>query len=87
MSSLALEKTPASSRVEAARREATARYWRRAGERGPRTLDDLIAELWEGLATREAVRCPACGGAMVARPPGPGEARGGRCEACGAELR
>jgi hypothetical protein len=49
---------------------------------GGRTLADVVASAWEGLAARTVVSCPACG-AHAMRQTGPG--RGG-CGRCGAEL-
>jgi hypothetical protein len=40
-------------------------YANRTGAHGWLTLDALITGVWEGLAVRDAVRCPACGGAMA----------------------
>jgi hypothetical protein len=54
---------------------------------GEPTLDDLIVEVWEGLAADAAAPCPVCAGGTLhavygahARPVK------GRCRACGAEL-
>jgi hypothetical protein len=60
----------------------------RAGSHGGLTLDDLIIGVWEGLAVRESVRCPACGGTMVSRSAAVGGVSGheGDCRDCGATL-
>jgi hypothetical protein len=56
-----------------------------AGEAG--TLDELVSELWEGLAAHRTVACLICGEDMGpdyghhARPVG------GTCSRCGATLR
>lgn len=50
---------------------------------GGLTLDDLITGVWEGLASKKTVRCPACGGAMRSRPAAPEVAD---CSDCGASL-
>lgn len=55
------------------------------GVGGGPTLDDAIAEAWEGLVVRAAVACPLCGGTLRPRPSGAGTA-GGRCESCGTTL-
>jgi hypothetical protein len=44
---------------------ADARYSNWTDAHGGPTLDDLITGVWEGLAVRETVRCPACGGTMA----------------------
>jgi hypothetical protein len=49
---------------------------------GEPTLDDRLVGAWEGLAARQAVECPVCGGEM-----GPAEPEGGRCGTCGTTLR
>jgi hypothetical protein len=71
---------------------------RRTVERAPRscgdetnvhevfTLDDLIAETWEGLGARGRVRCPVCNGGMVSGDRAAGEAPGGGCVDCGTQL-
>ena len=59
---------------------------RLAGFRGRPTLDDLITGVWEGLGAREAVGCPACGGAMVPRYSAGAVPVGGVCRGCGSEL-
>jgi hypothetical protein len=54
---------------------------------GGGTLDELVSELWEGLAAGHPVACPICGDEMGpdyghhARPVG------GTCSACGSTLR
>lgn len=68
-------------------------------DRGETTLDDLIVDAWEGLATARSVACPVCGGAM-APSAGPGDAPAGtsaplagtpgalagECAGCGTQL-
>jgi hypothetical protein len=61
-------------------------------DRGETTLDDLIVDAWEGLATARPVACPVCGGAMASSA-GPGDALAGasaalagRCASCGTHL-
>jgi hypothetical protein len=54
----------------------------RTGEHGRLTLDELITGVWEGLAIRDIVHCPACGGAMQSRS----AVRAGICSDCGASL-
>lgn len=64
------------------------------GACGDLTLDDLIADVWEGLSVRETGLCPACGGVMALRggagaPPHaalPGDTLHGDCVDCGAQL-
>jgi len=57
---------------------------------GP-TLDDLLVEVWEGLAARLVVACPVCGGELVA-PEAPAAGEGGsstlagRCRECESVL-
>ena len=53
---------------------------------GALTLDQLIAGIWEGLAMDGVVRCPACHGRMKAHAAIQGEAVGGDCLDCGAQL-
>ena len=53
--------------------------------RGP-TLDDLLVEVWEGLAAHRSARCPLCNGTLEARY-GAGQAPvAARCRECGSEL-
>jgi DNA-directed RNA polymerase subunit RPC12/RpoP len=58
----------------------------RVDGRGGLTLDEMVAGVWEGLAAKDAVRCPACGGTMVSRSAARAEAREGVCLNCGARL-
>jgi uncharacterized protein (DUF983 family) len=57
------------------------------GGGGEPTLDELIVEVWEGLAAHAAAPCPVCGAGTLRAVYG---ARvrlvKGRCGACGAEL-
>lgn len=49
---------------------------------GEPSLDALVSGIWEGLAARQAVQCPLCGGRV--RPVYGAHPRpvGGRCEDC-----
>jgi hypothetical protein len=51
------------------------------------TLDELVADLWQGLRSDRPVACPVCGAEM--RPDYGVHARavGGSCAHCGASLR
>lgn len=53
---------------------------------GEPTLDELIVDVWEGLATHGVVDCPVCGEEMA--PVYGAQARpiGGRCRGCASEL-
>jgi hypothetical protein len=53
---------------------------------GKPTLDELLAEVWAGLAAHRSVACPACGGEL--KPEYGVHARpiGGRCSGCGTAL-
>jgi hypothetical protein len=68
------------------------RPWTDAPAAGPSdghdliTLDDLIADAWEGLAACSSVSCPACGGAMKSLSALEAGAHDGACEDCGAWL-
>ncbi len=53
---------------------------------GGLTLDDLITGVWEGLAVRDSVHCPACGGTMVSRSAARAGRHGGDCTDCGARI-
>ena len=77
MSPLALLEAPAAPAMLGRRDE---------GEpRGP-TLDELLVEVWEGLAADRSARCPVCSGALEPRY-GAGPAPvGARCRDCGSEL-
>jgi hypothetical protein len=50
------------------------------------TLDELITGVWEGLAVRESVDCPACGGTMVSRPAARADVCRGVCTDCGVGI-
>jgi hypothetical protein len=51
------------------------------------TLDELLTETWEGLATvAAAVACPVCDGELVRRWSAGAGVVGGRCGDCGSEL-
>jgi hypothetical protein len=52
---------------------------------GP-TLDELIVDVWEGLASGRPVPCPVCAGALVPRFGAGAGPVGGRCRDCGSEL-
>jgi hypothetical protein len=56
------------------------------GVGGESTLDELLVEVWEGLAVHRTVSCPVCGADM--RPAYGAHARpiGGRCSGCKAHL-
>jgi hypothetical protein len=54
---------------------------------GEPTLDELIVEVWEGLAADAAAPCPVCGrGTLRALYGAHARPVAGRCGACGAEL-
>ena len=54
---------------------------------GEPTLDELIVEVWEGLAADAAAPCPVCRrGTLRAVYGGRARLVKGRCGACGAEL-
>jgi hypothetical protein len=57
-----------------------------AEARGRRTLDDLIAGVWEDLTAHHAVACPVCGGPMRPRYGSGAAPVGGRCPDCGSTL-
>jgi len=50
---------------------------------GEATLDDVVVDAWEGLATSRTVACLVCGGAMSRCE---GHTLGGECADCGASL-
>ena len=52
----------------------------------PSGLDQLIASVWEGLATRGTVECPVCGGHMEPEHGAGARPIGGRCANCGSIL-
>ena len=71
--------------LEAPERPAMAGRREEGEPRGP-TLDDLLVEVWEGLAADRSARCPVCNGTLEARygaGPAPVAAR---CRDCGSEL-
>jgi len=53
---------------------------------GESTLDDVLARVWEGLASRAAVPCPLCGGEMEPEYRAHALPIGGRCSGCGSSL-
>ncbi len=54
---------------------------------GAITLDDLITGAWQGLAARETVSCPVCGGGMAPRTlVDSNEPPSAACLSCGSEL-
>jgi hypothetical protein len=57
-----------------------------AEARGRRTLDDLVAGVWEDLTAHHAAACPVCGGPMRPRYGSGAAPVGGRCEGCGSTL-
>jgi ssDNA-binding Zn-finger/Zn-ribbon topoisomerase 1 len=56
------------------------------GPGGEPTLDELVSGVWEGLAAREQVPCPVCGGQMVAGYGAHARPIEGRCTDCGTTL-
>jgi hypothetical protein len=58
---------------------------RRIGRDHPRSLDDLIVDTWEGLATGTS-QCPVCGGLMEPEYGAQTRPVGGRCADCGSAL-
>lgn len=62
---------------------------RLAGERGglEPTLDDLLDDVWRGLAMHRTVECPVCHGEMNPQYGAQALPIGGRCTDCGATLR
>ena len=71
--------------LEAPERPAMAGPREEGEPRGP-TLDDLLVEVWEGLAADRSARCPVCQGTLEPRygaGPAPVAAR---CRDCGSEL-
>lgn len=72
---------------EGDRHLADARCSDRVDAHGRLTLDDLITGVWEGLAVRDTVRCPACGGKMSASQSSrEADIREASCQDCGANL-
>jgi hypothetical protein len=55
------------------------------GEGLPR-LEELIAAVWDGLATHRVVECPACGGRMEPEYGAGARPIAGRCGDCGSIL-
>jgi hypothetical protein len=56
------------------------------GPGGEPTLDALLSGVWEGLAARQRVACPVCGGAMAPRYSAHAAPIGGGCADCGTTL-
>ncbi len=52
---------------------------------GEATLDDVVVDAWEGLATSRIVACLVCGGEMSPRG-APGGELSGECSGCGSVL-
>ncbi|HEY3020216.1 MAG TPA: hypothetical protein VGJ32_08490 [Solirubrobacteraceae bacterium] len=59
---------------------------RRPDEPGGPTLDGLLVEVWEGLASDRAARCPVCQGTLEARYGAGAAPVAARCRDCGSEL-
>jgi hypothetical protein len=57
----------------------------RASGGGP-TLDEIIVDAWEGLASGRPAPCPVCGGGLTPRFGAGSGPVGGRCRDCGSEL-
>jgi hypothetical protein len=53
---------------------------------GEPTLDELVARVWEGLATHRSVACPLCGGDMKPDYGVHALPIGGRCHSCDTML-
>jgi hypothetical protein len=53
---------------------------------GEPSLDELISSIWEVLAARQPVECPACGGRMEPTYGAHSGPIGGRCGDCGSTL-
>ena len=51
-----------------------------------RSLDDLIADTWEGLVTGTS-QCPVCGGRLEPQFGAHARPVGGRCADCGSTIR
>jgi tRNA(Ile2) C34 agmatinyltransferase TiaS len=58
-------------------REATQAGEARLFEPGGVTLEDIVLEAWEDLASQGRADCPVCGDSMTVA---------GGCRACGSEL-
>lgn len=54
--------------------------------RGRSTLDDVIVEAWEGVATHHEVSCPVCAGPMALRYGSAPRPVAARCRDCGTAL-
>jgi hypothetical protein len=64
-----------------------ARFAGRADAHGRLTLDELIIDVWEGLAVRASVNCPVCAGQMALRSVADSEdSPTGVCADCGSRL-
>ena len=89
MTPLLLERPPALERDlerHVHRRLDGARLSGQPGVHGRLTLDDLITDVWEGLAVR-TVACPVCAGPMTRNAPcDQGDGAGGTCLDCGSCL-
>jgi DNA-directed RNA polymerase subunit RPC12/RpoP len=66
---------------------------RRPGPSGgrPTTLEQHLERVWEGLAARSSVSCPACGSGgqwqqVAATHPSDSATGGFRCTACGTRI-
>ena len=53
---------------------------------GEPTLDELLAGVWEGLTTHNAVTCPVCDGRMEPEYGAHALPIGGGCKRCGSGL-
>ena len=51
-----------------------------------RSLDDVIADTWDGLVAGEAIACPVCTASMTPRWSAGAGVVGGRCGGCGTTL-
>jgi hypothetical protein len=58
---------------------------RPAESRGPRTLEQLIVDTWEGLV-RGTSQCPVCGGRLEPQYGAHARPVAGRCRDCGSAL-
>jgi hypothetical protein len=54
---------------------------------GEPTLDDLLIDVWEGLALHKSVECLVCGESMTPEYGAHALPIGGRCQGCGTTLR
>jgi hypothetical protein len=73
-------------RGESEGRQRTTRRSEGTDAYGGLTLDDLITGVWEGLAVRDTVCCPVCGGMMVSHTADSGDVCEGGCRDCGTVL-